>query len=184
MPQGYQGAKIGQVCKLLKSLYGLKQGPREWNAEFTRQLVSFGFSPAVHDPCIFTMGEGDSFLNLIIYVDDILASVPSLSLIEKFKHFIHSTFSIKDLGLAKFFLGMEITRGEDGTSLNQRKYVLEILSNNGMLCAKPAATPLPPGLVLTQGNEDHLKQPDTYKRLVWQLLYLNLTRPDITHATQ
>lgn len=184
VPQGLQGAKPGQVCKLLKSLYGLKQASREWNTEFTKQLASFGFTPTVHDPCLFTMGEGENFLCLIVYIDDILVSGPSLVLIEKFKHFLHTTFTIKDLGPAKFFLGMEITRADGGTSLNQRKYILEILSSNGMLCAKPAATPLPPGLILTQGNEDPLVQPDLYRRLVGQLLYLNLTRPDITYAAQ
>lgn len=102
-PQGLLGAKRGQVCKLKKSLYGLKQASREWNAEFTRHLVSFGFHASIYDPCLFTKGSGDSFLCLLVYVDDILISGPSLCLITKFKTFLDSVFTIKDLGSAKFF---------------------------------------------------------------------------------
>lgn len=107
----------------------------------------------------------------------------SLSLIEDLKDYLDKKFTIKDLGSTKFFLGMEIARGAEGTSLNQRKYVLEILSSNGMLCCKPASTRLPARLILSQGSEDPLSHPEEYRCLVGQLLYLNLTRPDITHAT-
>lgn len=176
IPQGYKCAKQGQVCKLLKSLYGLKHASREWNTEFTKQLTSFGFTSTTYDPCLFTRGQNDSFICLIVYVDDILVSGPSESLIAELKSFLDSAFTIKDLGPAKFFLGMEIARGQDGTSLNQRKYVLEILSSNGMLCCKPAATPLPPGLIISQGTETELQHPDMYRRLVGQLLYLNCPR--------
>lgn len=116
-------------------------------------------------------------------MDDILVSGPSLHLIEDLKGFLDKTFTIKDLNSAKFFLGMEIAWGTKGTSLNQRKYALEILYANGMLCCKPASTSLSPGLVLSQGSEEHLSLPDVYRSLVGQLLYLNLTRPDLTHVT-
>lgn len=119
MPQGFKGARQEQVCKLLKSLYGLKQASKEWNTEFTKQLTSFGFSSSIYDPYLFTKGQGDSFLCLIVYVDDILIGGPSNDLITKLKHFLDSIFTIKDLGPAKFFLGMEIARGRDGTTLNQ-----------------------------------------------------------------
>lgn len=79
---------------------------------------------------------------------------------------------------------MEIASGSDGTSLNQRKYVLDIISNHGLRCCKPTTTPLPPGMVLSQGTEEMLLDPEIYRRLVGQLLFLNLTRPDISHATQ
>lgn len=101
-----------------------------------------------------------------MYVDDILISGPSNDLINEFKVFLNTVFTIKDLGPAKYFLGMEIARGAEGTTLNQRKYVLELLSSNGMLCCKPAGTPLPPGLVLTQGTEAVLQHPDVYRKLV------------------
>lgn len=65
-PQGYKRAKIGEVCKLVKSLYGLKQASREWNFEFSKQLVSQGFVPSLNDPCLFFKGSRDSFICLLV----------------------------------------------------------------------------------------------------------------------
>lgn len=183
-PPGLSGAQRRQVCKLVKSLYGLKQDSREWNAEFSKFVSSLGFMASVHDTCLFTRGRDDIFIVLLVYVDDILITGPVLSLIEELKSVLHNAYTIKDLGLAKYFLGMEIARNDAGTSLSQRKYVLDILSTHGMLCCKPASTPLPSGISLAQGDDPHLQQPDVYRKLVGQLLYLNLTRPDISHATQ
>lgn len=118
-----------------------------------RFFISIGFHASIHDPCLFTQGSGATFIALLVYVDDvIMITSPSLDLINSLKHSLHNAYTIKDLGDAKFFLGMEVARGTDGTALNQRKYVLEMLSNHGLLCCKPTATPLPPGLTLTEGT--------------------------------
>lgn len=85
---GYKGAKSGQVCKLLKSLYGLKQASREWNAEFSRKLFSFGFKQSSADPCLFLKGHGNSFVCLLVYVYDVLVSSPSLYIIQEVKDFL------------------------------------------------------------------------------------------------
>lgn len=114
-------------------------------------------------------------------MDDVIITGPSPNLLADLKTSLDNAFTIKDLGDAKFFLGMEIARGSASTTLNQRKYILEILSTHGLLCCKPTATP---DLVLSQGTEDMLTEPEMYKRLVGHLLYLNLTRPDVSHATQ
>lgn len=100
------------------------------------------------------------------------------------KQFLHSKFTIKDLGEAKYFLGIEIARGEEGTVLCQRKYVLDIINNAGLTNCKAALTPLPPGVILSQTNEEILDDPELYRRLIEQLLYLNFTRPDLSHTTQ
>lgn len=97
-PQGYRGAKKGQVCKLIKSLYGLKQASREWNIEFCKCLFDHGYSQSIADPCLFYKGNQDSYIALVVYVDDILVTSPSLSLIEELKIFLHQAFTIKDLG--------------------------------------------------------------------------------------
>lgn len=70
-PPGLKAVKSGQVCKLLKSLYGLMQASREWNNEFTKQLNAFGFTSSHHDPCLFTKGTCENFICLLVYVDDI-----------------------------------------------------------------------------------------------------------------
>lgn len=124
------------------------------------------------------------FICLLVYVDDVLLSSLSQILIDEVRDFVHSTFTIKDQGPAKYFLGIEIARSSDGTVLSQRKYVLDILTHAGLLGGRTASTPLPPALVLSHSNEGRLQDPEPYRKLVGQLLYLNLTRPDVTYATQ
>lgn len=178
-PQGYTKAKPGQLCKLVKSLYGLKQASREWNAEFCNHLFKFGFFQSPHDHCLFVKGTGSSFTCLLVYVDDILIMGPDDSLITEIKTYLDAVFTIKDLGLARYFLGMEIICGPSGTSLNQRKYILDLLDTVGLLGCKSVSTPLPQGTTLSSDGSVLLKDPESYRRLVGKLLYLNLTRPDI-----
>lgn len=79
---------------------------------------------------------------------------------------------------------MEIVRSSDGIGLNQRKYVLDILSAADLLGCRFAITSLPLGSTLSRKDGDYLSDPEPYRRIVGQLLYLNLTRPDITYVTQ
>lgn len=116
---------------------------------FQKKLRSFGFQQSVAYPYLIQKWIGTTFVCLLVYVDDVLLSSPSLPLIEEVKAFPHNEFTIKDIGIAKYFLGMEIARTSTSTSLNQRKYVLDILSSTGMIGCKPALTPLPPKLILT-----------------------------------
>lgn len=108
-PPGYEGAQPCQDCKLVRSLYGLKQASREWNLEFCRQLSAQGFEQSHSDHCLFTKGSGANFICLLVYVDDVLITSPSQHLIDVLKQSLHAAFTIKDLGPAKFFLGIEIT---------------------------------------------------------------------------
>jgi hypothetical protein len=71
-PEGYKKALLGQVCKLNKSLYGLKQASSEWNQELSRFLVSLGFKQSKNDYSLFVKAEGDYFTVALVYVDDIL----------------------------------------------------------------------------------------------------------------
>ncbi|KAL2225710.1 UNVERIFIED_CONTAM: Retrovirus-related Pol polyprotein from transposon RE1, partial [Sesamum indicum] len=109
---------------------------------------------------------------------------PSLEIISQVKSYLHGEFTIKDLGGAKYFLGLQIARSEAGISLTQTKYILDIIHDCGLQTSKPAATPLPPGIKLQNISDDPLIEPERYRRLVGRLLYLCFTRPDLSHAVQ
>ncbi|CAM8963495.1 unnamed protein product [Rhodiola kirilowii] len=144
LPPGFYKKEkaVGKVCKLVKSIYGLKQASRQWFAKFSDSLVEFGFKPNLNDYSLFTMTQGSDFLVLLVYVDDVLIAGTSEKLICAVKQFIHEKFRIKDLGCLKYFLGLEVARSLDGIFLNQRKYTLELLEEHNLTECKPAKTPM------------------------------------------
>ncbi|KAL0355837.1 UNVERIFIED_CONTAM: Copia protein [Sesamum radiatum] len=83
-PEGYK-VPSGQVCRLKKSLYGLKQASRQWNQEFTDKIKAFGFTQSSHDYCLFVKGSGLQLIALLVYVDDILITAPTETLIQEVK---------------------------------------------------------------------------------------------------
>lgn len=104
--------------------------------------------------------------------------------ITSLKKDLHTAFTIKDLGLARYFLGIEIARSSQGICLNQRTYILDILTDAGMTGVKPAKFPLPKGLKLSSDSGDLISNPSQYQGIIGRLLYLTLTRPDISYAVQ
>ncbi|CAM8989719.1 unnamed protein product [Rhodiola kirilowii] len=123
----------GKVCRLKKSLYGLKQASRQWFSKFSDALISFGFKQSLHDYSLFTYEADGTFLILLVYVDDVVITGTCTAMIHKVKQFIHDAFKIKDLGLLKYFLGIEVARSDDGVFINQRKYALDLLNDVGLL---------------------------------------------------
>ncbi|KAL0456195.1 UNVERIFIED_CONTAM: Retrovirus-related Pol polyprotein from transposon TNT 1-94 [Sesamum latifolium] len=182
-PEGYQVAD-GCVCRLTRSLYGLKQASRQWNQEFTSRLVSFDFTQCCHDHCLFTKGSGNNFLGLLVYVDDVLVVSPSLALVTSVKVYLDGLFTIKDLGVARYSLGLQIARSADGLSLTQTKYIHDILVDTGLSSAKSVTTPLPQGVKLCSESGSLLADPEPYHRLIGRLLYLGFTRSDISYGVQ
>ncbi|KAL2237900.1 UNVERIFIED_CONTAM: Retrovirus-related Pol polyprotein from transposon RE2 [Sesamum indicum] len=181
--EGYPVQK-GLVCKLQRSLYGLKQASRQWNVKLTAKLTDFGFTQSAYDHCFYTKKTDNGLLALLVYVDDIIVTTPSLELIQIVKDYLHSLFTIKDLGNARYFLGLEIARSSDGLYLAQTKYVRDIIKDTGMSAAKSIKTPFPLGLKLATTSGAPLSQPDQYRRLIGRLLYLGFTSPDISHSVQ
>ncbi|KAL0413889.1 UNVERIFIED_CONTAM: Retrovirus-related Pol polyprotein from transposon RE1 [Sesamum radiatum] len=141
-PEGYC-VDNGMVCKLERSLYGLKQASRQWNVEFKRSLQKYGFSQLGHNHCLFTKTTDTGLMALLVYVDDVLISGPSLSNIQGVKAYLHELFTIKDIGNARYFLGFEIARDTIGTYICQHKYLLDIVRDTGLLHSKYVSTPFP-----------------------------------------
>ncbi|KAL0325823.1 UNVERIFIED_CONTAM: putative transposon Ty5-1 protein [Sesamum radiatum] len=82
---------------------------------------------SAHDHCMFTKNTSTGFIALLVYVDDILLTAPTLGLIQSVKDYLHSLFTIKDLGEARYFLGLEIARSSDGLYVAQNKLVGRLL---------------------------------------------------------
>lgn len=105
-------------------------------------------------------------------------------MIQNLKVFLDNTFIIKDLGSLGYFLCIEAHMSDDGLSLCQRKYALDILAEADFLSAKPVNTPMTPGHCLSKEGGQKLDDVSSYRRLIGRLLYLTATRPDIAYAVQ
>ncbi|XP_057968170.1 uncharacterized mitochondrial protein AtMg00810-like [Malania oleifera] len=173
-----------KVCKLLKSLYGLKQASRQWFAKLCTALLGYGFTRGNSDKSLFIKKSKSSFIALLVYVDDVLLASDSLLEIDLLKNFLHDKFTIKDLGELKYFLGLEVARSKKGVSLYQRKYALDILQDTRILGAKPATFPMDSNLKLTATDSDLYEDPSAYRRMIGRLLYLTITRPDLVYSVQ
>ena len=175
----------GLVCKLKRSIYGLKQSPRCWNSVLDEHLKSIGFVQTKSDPCIYIAEEGDPFM-IAIYVDDILLAGQSDRRMAQVKDALTDRFDVKDLGRVDCFLGVKIIQNlEKGTIwAGQSVYTKTILNQFNMRSAKAAKTPVNTALKLTKAeNDSECVDQELYQSAVGKLLYLSTrTRPDIAFA--
>lgn len=116
---------------------------------------------------------------MLIYVDDMILTGNSENQLQVFKTYLSSCFKMKDLGLLKYFLRIEVSRSKLGFYLSQRKYALDIISDTGLLGAKPASFPLEQNHKLALSTSNTLTDPAPYRRLVGRFIYLAETRPDL-----
>ena len=141
-PPGFSEAySPSEGCKLKKALYGLKQSPRAWFGRFT-SAMKFGYKQNNSDHTLFLKKEGELITCLIIYVDNMVITGNDANEIRDMKNKLSSEFDIKDLGNLKYFLGIEVLRSKRGIFISQRKYILDLLAEIGMLDCKPADTPI------------------------------------------
>ncbi|XP_018633284.1 uncharacterized mitochondrial protein AtMg00810-like [Nicotiana tomentosiformis] len=173
LPEGLQSQGEYKVCKLLKSLYGLKQASMQRNIKLTDALQATNY--------------------IQIYVDDFLITGNNGRLVDQAKQILHKNFKVKYLGELKYFLGIEVLRSQKGILLNQRKYTLELISDVGLSGAKPVNTHLEVNAKFTTIDYDAyvggITNPiftdiTSYQKLIGRLIYLTITRPDISFVVQ
>ncbi|KAJ3699854.1 hypothetical protein LUZ61_003559 [Rhynchospora tenuis] len=182
LPPGFAHSQPGKVCRLRKSIYGLRQAPRMWFSKLTAALETYGFIQSKADYSLFTCRKGDAFIAILIYVDDLVVAGNDSGAIQNFKRYMSEVFHMKDLGVLKYFLGIEIARSPTGLFLSQRKYALDMLAESGLLGAKPAATPVEQNHRLAELSGMKMKEPERYRRLVGRLIYLTITRPELSYS--
>jgi len=114
LPPSFQVSVPGKVCKLKKSLYGLKQAPRCWFAKVSTALKGYRFHQSYSDYSLFSMNKGNVHRSVFVYVDDLSVTGNDSATIQRFKAYLSACFHMKDLGVLKYFLGVEIARSSDG----------------------------------------------------------------------
>ncbi|KAL6350470.1 hypothetical protein AAG906_019117 [Vitis piasezkii] len=173
-PEGFivQGQE-NLVCKLRKSLYGLKQAPRQWYKKFDSFMHRIGFKRCEADHCCYVKSFDNSYIILLLYVDDMLIAGSDIEKINNLKKQLSKQFAMKDLGAAKQIL----------------EYVKKVLSRFNMNEAKPVSTPLGSHFKLskeqspkTKEERDHMSKVP-YASVIGSLMYAMVcTRPNIAHA--
>nr|GEV13163.1 ribonuclease H-like domain-containing protein [Tanacetum cinerariifolium] len=185
IPQGFGNTgNKNLVRKLKKSLYGLKQALRKWNENLVGMLRENGFVQSCGDNSLFTKTVNNIFVALLVYVDDIMITGNDEIEIKKFKQILSSKCQIKNLGLLKYFLGIEVIKKGDDIYLSQRKYFLELLNEFGLLACKPISIPIKANTVLPFNpsyDNPYLDNITGYQKLVGKLIYLTHTKPDISY---
>ncbi|KAD4180157.1 hypothetical protein E3N88_28748 [Mikania micrantha] len=136
-PPGFLQKGDNVVCRLNKSLYGLKQASRNWFSTFSDTVQKAGYTQSKADYSLFTKTQGKSFTAILIYVDDILLTDNDLHEIKLLKECLLKRFHIKDLGDLKYFLGIEFCRSKNGIIMSQRKYAVDILQDSGLMGSRP-----------------------------------------------
>ena len=193
------GLKIekGKVLLLKKSLYGLKQSPRNFNIELNSTIVKMGFTRCTADACIYLKNINGKDIYIAVYVDDIIIACTDVDIINDIKGQLARTYKVKDMGEMDWYLGMRYTRNKNTgvITLDQSKYADDVLKKfKGLYKTSPYnSTPMEENLKLSpwkEGYEANLSarcqeqiKNYPYRQVVGSLLYLAIwTRPDITYA--
>ncbi|GJX53247.1 retrotransposon protein, putative, ty1-copia subclass [Tanacetum coccineum] len=180
-----------KVCKLQRSIYGLKQASRSWNKRFDEEIKRFGFDQNLDEPCVYQKASGSNVTFLILYVDDIIIMGNHIPSLQSVKDYLGKCFAMKDLGEAAFILGIKIYRDRSKRliGLGQNAYMDKILKRYKMDNSKRGHIPMQERLDLnkTQGastpKEVKRMQNVPYASAVGSIMYaVRCTRPDVAFA--
>jgi Reverse transcriptase (RNA-dependent DNA polymerase) len=130
IPLGFANEQFrDKVCRLKRSLYGLKQSPRAWFEIFSMTMKKLGYRQSDTDHTMFIQRKDGKICILIVYVDDIVLTGNDLVEMKRLKASLAKEFEMKDLGELRYFLGIEVARSKKGVVLSQQRYVLDLLSD-------------------------------------------------------
>ena len=171
-----------RVCRLQRALYGLKQAPQAWFEKFSSTISQHGFSGSSFDTAVFLRQSDHGITILLLYVDDMIITGDDMQSIQDLKLFIGRQFEMKDLGPLNYFLGIEVSSSADGYYLTQAKYTLYLISRASITDSKIVDTPIEYNCRLNSHDGESLSDATLYRQLVGSLIYITVTRPDISYA--
>jgi hypothetical protein len=191
-PEGFvDPANADKVCKLQKSIYGLKQASRSWNIRFDEVVKSFGFIKSDQDSCLYKKFSGSKVNFLILYVDDILLIGNDIEMLQETKNSLERSFSMKDLGEATYILGIRIYRDRSRRliGLSQSTYLDKVLKKFSMESSKKGFLPMSHGIKLSKtqcpqtADERERMSRFPYASAIGSIMYAMIcTRPDVSYA--
>ena len=191
-PEGFVDPKdAGKVCKLQRSIYGLKQASRSWNLRFDEVVKEFGFIKNGKVACVYKKVSGSTIAFLILYVDDILLVGNDIEFLGTIKDSLKKSFSMKHLGEAAYILGIKIYRDRSKRliGLSQSTYINKVLKRFSMENAKKGFLPVSHGQSLsksqcpkTTDEREHMNKVP-YASAIGSIMYAMIcTRPDVSYA--
>ncbi|GJW18915.1 retrotransposon protein, putative, ty1-copia subclass [Tanacetum coccineum] len=191
-PEGFVDPKHPRkVCKLQRSIYGLKQASRSWNKRFDEEIKRFGFAQNLDEPCVYQKASGSNVTFLILYVDDIIIMGNHIPSLQSVKNYLGKCFSMKDLGEAAFILGIKIYRDRSKRliGLSQNAYMDKILKRYKMDNSKRGHIPMQERLDLNKSQgaqtpkEVNRMENVPYASAVGSIMYaVRCTRHDVAFA--
>jgi hypothetical protein len=176
-PLGYVHNDSSLVCRLNKSLYGLKQVPRSWYAKMDNFLLDTGFSRCHSDPNVYTKKVGSHIIILVLYVDDLILTGSDPKLLNHVKTNLKKKFEMTDLGFLHYFLGLQVFQTKEGIFISQPKYACDLRRHFPMEDCKSTHSPFQSGVKLVVTYTSPEVDATLYHQLVGSLLYLTHTRP-------
>lgn len=180
-PEGYEvkshmDRKL--VCKLERSLYGLKQSGRNWNKLLHEYVTQNKFLQNQADHCVYTRQQKHEII--VIWVDDLIIAASDENAMKVTKYMLTARFKMKDLGKLRNFLGIDFNQSDDCVTMSQAKYVEKILERFNMQDCKPRSTPCEHKLNYTDDSA-LMSDVSRYREAVGCLIYLTVcTRPDLS----
>ncbi|KAL4018000.1 hypothetical protein IC575_021587 [Cucumis melo] len=192
-PKGYEvKGKEDMVFRLHKSLYGLKQSPRQWYIRFDTFILKQGFHRNSYDACVYwKQSQKGTYIYLLLYVDDMILVSKDYAEICELKKQLSNEFEMKDLGELKRILGMDVKRDKEKglLTISQESYVIKLLEKYNMSGSKAVSTPLASHFRLSSSQCPVTKQERIemsnipYCNAVGSIMYLMIcTRPDLGYA--
>jgi hypothetical protein len=184
-PSGFvDPSKPNHVYKLNKSLYGLKQAPRTWFLRFKSFLLSIGFHASKADSSLFIFHTPTATAYILLYVDDIILTASSTSLLQHIIANLRHEFAMTDLGPLSHFLGIHVTPTSSGIFLSQEQYIHDLLDRANMIHCNPCTTPVDTKPKVSSALGKPVGNATEFRSLAGALQYLTITRPDISYAVQ